>query len=861
MKYTIFSFAIIFTFFVGASYASAQSYAPGCEWLNPTPSCGGYGGGVTNSCGSPSNCIPLANGCYSCQCATITIQGKQLTSVGPGPTQCIPSYSGASCTTGYVNGFSTFCGSGASSGAGTPSSGGNRNYDINISPSIQSINQNDTVVYTITLVPEAGAFGSSVRLQLNTGDCPQGSTCSFVGGYTSGGIPMIGVTFGMDYSPVTATFTIQTSGSTPAPNTYSFRINSDVLLATGPSATAQLSVSAAQVLGATCSSFSAPNTVQAGQTFTGSFTMLNSGTKNWSALGWAVNGSSYLVSMPNWSTVWGPSGIALPSTPITPGSSATFSTTFTAPNTPGTYPFTFQMAELGTGMYGSQCTKNITVTSTPPPPSGNPPTLVIDAPASGATVSGNVTLSGWALDNTSASETAISAVRVYLDGVLLGNATITNRQDVCNIWNRPGCPNVGWTYSWNSALTSNGTHTIRVDATDSDSTPQTSSVSRSVTVSNVVTPAPTVTLSATPSSVTSGSSATISWTVANATSCTNVGTDSIPNANWTSGTTGSVSSGAITSQRNYRLSCTGAGGTTLSNIQTVTISSNSESGTISTIISGGCTTEPCNIITNVTSTGVDNPPNTIKIYRNGTFLWDKPANTSDPVSGYQIDWGVTAGVKNYCVRAARSNGTISDDLACSSVTIGNAIPPTTVTITSNPNSGTAPVTPSLTWSSTGASSCTASGGWSGTQPTSGNITLPDINTTTTYTITCGSAVSQTTITVNPPSSTYYNLNIIKSGRGTVTVNELNSQNCPPGRPCANRGDIVLFECGTTCNGSLEQDKRVNVRALVEPNRIFVGWSGVTCSEGNQRSTACSFRMNSDKTIYANFVVDPNYKEF
>src|SRR5208337_4813409 len=42
----------------------------------------------------------------------------------------------------------------------------------------------------------------------------------------------------------------------------------------------------------------------------------------------------------------------------------------------------------------------------------------------------------------------------------------------------------------------------------------------------------------------------------------------------------------------------------------------------------------------------------------------------------------------------------------------------------------------LSWDAKNAQSCTASGGWSGSQPTSGTMSTPALMTTTTYTLTC-----------------------------------------------------------------------------------------------------------------------------
>ena len=70
-----------------------------------------------------------------------------------------------------------------------------------------------------------------------------------------------------------------------------------------------------------------------------------------------------------------------------------------------------------------------------------------------------------------------------------------------------------------------------------------------------VTPAPTVSLSANPTSITSGGSSTLTWTSTNATSCTASGAWSGSKA-----TAGSQASGTLTSSSTFTLNCTGAGG-------------------------------------------------------------------------------------------------------------------------------------------------------------------------------------------------------------------------------------------------------------------------------------------------------------
>ena len=114
------------------------------------------------------------------------------------------------------------------------------------------------------------------------------------------------------------------------------------------------------------------------------------------------------------------------------------------------------------------------------------PSVNIDAPAAGATVSGTVSVVGWAIDNTSAVGTAINptSLQVKVDGVLKGTANYGGyRSDVCAVYlGRVGCPNVGFNYELNTAGLAAGAHTITVFATDTDAIPDTGSASVTVTV-------------------------------------------------------------------------------------------------------------------------------------------------------------------------------------------------------------------------------------------------------------------------------------------------------------------------------------------------------------------------------------------
>jgi hypothetical protein len=112
-------------------------------------------------------------------------------------------------------------------------------------------------------------------------------------------------------------------------------------------------------------------------------------------------------------------------------------------------------------------------------PSG-PPTVTIEQATA---TNGNFTVSGWALDNT-VSGTAIHSAGIAIDGVFAGSATYgASRPDICGLYpGRPGCPNVGFTYS---GPLGPGAHTITVNATDSSIPALTGSASVAVTVPGV----------------------------------------------------------------------------------------------------------------------------------------------------------------------------------------------------------------------------------------------------------------------------------------------------------------------------------------------------------------------------------------
>ena len=89
------------------------------------------------------------------------------------------------------------------------------------------------------------------------------------------------------------------------------------------------------------------------------------------------------------------------------------------------------------------------------------------------------------------------------------------------------------------------------------------------------------------------------------------------------------------------------------------------------------------------------------------------------------------------------------------MTVGAGPPPPTVTLTASGTNVTSGSTVTLTWTTQNATSCTASGGWSGPQAVHGSFTSAALTTQTTFTFTCtgpGGNSQPQTVTVNITAS-------------------------------------------------------------------------------------------------------------
>ena len=254
------------------------------------------------------------------------------------------------------------------------------------------------------------------------------------------------------------------------------------------------------------------------------------------------------------------------------------------------------------------------------------------------------------------------------------------------------------------------------------------SISRSVSINVAEIPAPTISLSASPTSVSEGASVELTWTTTTADSCTASG-------GWSGDkpTAGSQSSGALSTDTTFTLTCTGAGGSATQSAS-VTVSAPAPAVTIGAFpitIASGETTE---------------------------VSWFTENASSCVASG---DWsGQRATSGEETVGPLTENATFT--LTCSgdggsangsaSVTV-TPPPAPTLSLSASPTSVEEGGQVELSWTTTNATTCSASGAWSGSKATTGTQQVGPLTSTSAFALTCdgpgGSVNRSVNVNVTP----------------------------------------------------------------------------------------------------------------
>lgn len=286
-------------------------------------------------------------------------------------------------------------------------------------------------------------------------------------------------------------------------------------------------------------------------------------------------------------------------------------------------------------------------------------------------------------------------------------------------------------------------------------------VNISVDVGAPSTPTPTVSISASPSSVSFNGTTVLSWSSSNADSCTASGA-------WSGGksTGGSQTISSLTSSSSFTITCSSNGGSTN---QTVNVS---------------VAAPPAPVVSlSASSTNVSNNGST-------TLNWSSSNASSCSASG---DWSGNKAVSgSQTISSLTSNKTFT--LVCSgiggstsrsvNVSVDAAAP--TVSLSASNTSVAHNGSTTLSWSSSNASACSATGDWSGGKTTSGSQTINSLISNSSFTITCsgtgGSANDSVNVSVSSaPAPTLSlsasNTSVPNNGSTTLSWSSANADSC------------------------------------------------------------------------------------
>ena len=249
---------------------------------------------------------------------------------------------------------------------------------------------------------------------------------------------------------------------------------------------------------------------------------------------------------------------------------------------------------------------------------------------------------------------------------------------------------------------------------------------------------PTLSLSASPLSITQGQSSTVTWSSTNTTGCT--ASNGWTGAKGLSGTE-SVSPNATTT---YVMTCAGAS----SNV--------SQQVVIGVKASSTPPTTPTPTLTFSTS------PTTVNAGATSTLSWTSTNATScSATNGWTGSKGVSGtqavnptATTTYALDCNGAGGTVHKE-----VIVGVRVTPppatSTLTFTASPASINQGQSSTLSWSTTNVTSCTASGGWTGAKATT-TTQVVSPTATTTYTLACsgsgGNVSKSATVNVIVPST-------------------------------------------------------------------------------------------------------------
>ncbi len=289
--------------------------------------------------------------------------------------------------------------------------------------------------------------------------------------------------------------------------------------------------------------------------------------------------------------------------------------------------------------------------------------------------------------------------------------------------------------NWSGSRETSGTEIINLLTADSSFMLSCTGLGgEAVDTVNVTVNAPesiAVALSASPTSVSYYGSTTLSWSSSNAANCTATG-------DWTGAKalSGSQTINALTANSTFSLTCSGTGDDANDSVDVIVAAPLAPSVNLSA--------SPSSVVQNGSTTLNWSTTNADSCTASGDWSGSKAS------AGLEIISGLTA-TSTFNISCSGPGGTISD-----SIVVTVTAPPTpTVSLSASPTSVTENGSSTLSWNTTNADTCTASGDWTGNKTVSGSESIPSISANSTFTLVCSGAggsgsdaVSVTVVTVN-----------------------------------------------------------------------------------------------------------------
>ncbi|MDP2325173.1 MAG: hypothetical protein Q8N51_14245, partial [Gammaproteobacteria bacterium] len=242
---------------------------------------------------------------------------------------------------------------------------------------------------------------------------------------------------------------------------------------------------------------------------------------------------------------------------------------------------------------------------------------------------------------------------------------------------------------------------------------------------------PTVTLSAQPASVNSGSTTTLNWSTTNAENCTASG-------GWSGSksTGGSASVGPVTQATSFTLQCFNAVGDSDSKTVQVTVAQAAPLPVIDFYA------DPASVELGNSSQVFWSVTNAYSCVGGGAWSGDKGTVGSEPM--------FLSATRTYSLSCTGSGGSSSKSVTIQVVSPGQP----TLTLRADSPSVQQGTTGVLTWTTTNVNNCQASGAWSGARASSGVETVGPLAATSSFVMVCtgagGTVEAATQIAVTAP---------------------------------------------------------------------------------------------------------------